>query len=169
MFSIVFGRLTRSASRRSLVFNTVKGVQSNFHSRLEETLDVLYATMQLGAGAGDVRGLAASEAVEEMLRHADKKSITRVVDSLVSASKEAVTQGDEGRDYLEWCLEMLEKVALALCCRCWEPYLRVFYFVLRCSLLVILTVSPFSPGGGLQTRWPHSRRRQTSRHRQKSA
>jgi len=92
------------------MYNTVKGVQNNFHSRLEDTLQVLYSAVQLGSGAGDVRGLAGSECIEELIRHADRDSAPRLITSLEVATRAALKQGSEGAEFLEWGLEMLEKI-----------------------------------------------------------
>ena len=109
-FSLTIDVGAESSLPCSLIFNTVKGVQSTFHSRLEETLEVLYTAMNAGTGAGDVRGLAGGEAIEEMIRHAKPESITRVVKSIQTAASGAIKEAKTKTAFLEWCLEMLEKV-----------------------------------------------------------
>ena len=71
---------------------------------------MLYATIQLGSGAGDIRGLAGSESIEELIRHASEESAPRLLGSLEKATRAALKQGKSGADFLEWGLEMLEKV-----------------------------------------------------------
>lgn len=73
---------------------------------------MLYTTMNAGTGAGDVRGLAAAEAMESMIRHAQPESILRVMKSIQTAAHGAIKDGKAKEDFLEWCLEMLEKVRI---------------------------------------------------------